>query len=173
MDDDIEDLMKMAFEDSKPLEVKEDNASLRGKKRCKSCNAIVGARTKVCSCGLDFSDVPSTKVQKAIEKAAEDSELDDSVFDYIKGLGISGKRFLTVYTPAGKCPVTLNGYTYEDIKMFCEEVVDFGIQQRPSKLYLPSAVKYWLLKTASEKKQEETLKLFNEWLRNNNENACG
>lgn len=74
----------------------------RGRKQCGGCKTFVGVRTRVCECGFNFTMGVVATAKKKVK--APNSSGKTRSFD----MG-------TILTPAGKCPITLNGDSYEDV----------------------------------------------------------
>lgn len=146
-----------------------NNIGGKGKKLCPECQMYSGVRTKFCTCGHEFEAKAKTIVEeKKIEEHKSNFEVEPDTLAYIRGLNLTGKRLLTVYTPSGKCPFSFaqSDITYDNVREFCEDIVDFGIQQSPPRLYLPTAISYWLRNNCPDKKWDKVNNLYNLWLNN-------
>ena len=49
---------------------------------------------------------------------------------------------LKIITPAGKCPVVLQGIDQESVEKWAQAVIEVGLQS--NRQYMPSALQYWV-----------------------------
>lgn len=115
-----------------PEEIKTYDEAGRGRKQCVKCLKFVGARNEICACGNTFEKGVTVKV----DRYAENLTLHPLAKAYL-----GDQRCRVVITPAGPCPVKLQGIEQEFIDRWVEELIDLGIRNK--QLYSISAMRYY------------------------------
>lgn len=103
----------------------------RGHKQCPSCKEYCGVRLQICDCGFNFADKP--------KKATPESEYPIEMIEFCKSFGVPANR--VCWTPSGKFTTKLQSLDYNDIVVFCDDIVDEYYARRYYVL-TPDAIKY-------------------------------
>jgi len=103
----------------------------RGHKQCPECKAYVGVRSRICACGLNFSENP--------KKPSLESEYPVEMVAFCQSFGLPPNR--VCFTPSGPFTTKLKSLDYNDVVLFCDDVVDEYYNSN-HRVLTPGAIKY-------------------------------